>query len=99
MPKVNGDRPRCYGPNLMHRPRPDEDAEHQHAEDEHEGALAESRAWNVMAYMLSGVLGFGLPAWLLDRWLGTVWLTPLGLLAGMAVALATIWFRYGTDRP
>jgi F0F1-type ATP synthase assembly protein I len=65
----------------------------------HEGALAESRAWNIVAYMLSGVLGFGLPGWLLDRWLGTGWLTPLGLLAGMSVAFTTIWFRYGTERP
>jgi ATP synthase protein I len=68
------------------------------SEPQRDGALEESRAWNVLAYLLSGVLGFGLPAWLLDRWLGTGWLTPVGLLAGMALALTTIWFRYGTDR-
>lgn len=63
-----------------------------------EDGLAESQAWNITAYMMSGLLGFGLPAWLLDRWLGTGWITPVGLLAGMAAAFVIIWFRYGTDR-
>lgn len=63
-----------------------------------EGALEESRAWNVVAYLMSGVLGFGLPGWLLDQWLGTGYWTLVGLLGGMAAALTLIWFRYGTDR-
>jgi F0F1-type ATP synthase assembly protein I len=72
------------------RPRPD---------DEHrEGPLAESRAWNIVSYLMAGLLGFGLPAWLLDQWLGTSWLTLVGLLVGMAVAMLVIWVRYGTDR-
>jgi F0F1-type ATP synthase assembly protein I len=72
------------------RPRPD---------DEHrEGALPESRAWNIVSYLMAGLLGFGLPAWLLDQWLGTTWLTLVGLVVGMAVAMLVIWVRYGTDR-
>ncbi len=62
------------------------------------GPLPESVAWNATSYLLSGLLGLGLPAWTLDRWLGWGWLTPVGLLAGMAAALYLIWFRYGTDR-
>jgi F0F1-type ATP synthase assembly protein I len=60
--------------------------------------VPEAAAWNVMAYLLAGILGFGLPGWLLDLWLGTSWLLLVGLLLGMAVALTTVWFRYGTDR-
>jgi len=47
---------------------------------------------------MSGLIGFGLPAHLLDRWLGTDWIVLPGLLVGMAVALTVVWFRYGTDR-
>lgn len=66
------------------------------AEPEH--TLPEAAAWNITALLMAGVLALGLPGWLLDRWLGTAWLLPVGLVAGMALALTTIWFRYGTDR-
>ncbi len=68
------------------------------SESRREEPVPETAAWNVMAYLLAGLLGFGLPGWLLDQWLGTSWLVLVGLLLGMAVALATIWFRYGTER-
>ena len=61
--------------------------------------LPESAAWNITATMMSGLLGFGLPAYLLGRWSGWEWLTAVGLLAGMALALTIVWFRYGTYRP
>lgn len=60
--------------------------------------LPESAAWNITATMMSGLLGFGLPAYLLGRWTGWEWLTAVGLLAGMALALTIVWFRYGTYR-
>lgn|GEM_PF-5417256 len=61
--------------------------------------LPESAAWNITATMMSGLLGFGLPAYLLGRWSGWEWLTAVGLLAGMGLALTIVWFRYGTYRP
>lgn len=63
-----------------------------------EGALPESGAWNIVSYLLAGMLGFGVPGYLLDRATGLGFLTPVGLLVGMAAALTIIWFRYGTDR-
>ncbi|MDP9227808.1 MAG: AtpZ/AtpI family protein [Actinomycetota bacterium] len=69
-----------------------------HGSDGHDGPLAESAAWNITAYLMAGLLGFGLPGWLLDQWLGTAYLTLVGLLVGMAAAFVPIWFRYGTDR-
>ncbi|MGL5856939.1 MAG: hypothetical protein ACRC35_00760 [Angustibacter sp.] len=63
-----------------------------------DGPLAESAAWNIVATLMSGLLGFGLPAWLVGRVLGWEWLVGVGLLVGMAAALTVVWFRYGTDR-
>ena len=63
---------------------------------EREGPLPESAAWNVLSYLLAGLIGFGLPAWFLDRWLGTSWIVGVGIVAGTAVAMVTIWVRYGT---
>jgi F0F1-type ATP synthase assembly protein I len=39
---------------------------------------------------------FGLLGWLADRWLGTSFLLPIGLIGGMALAIYVIWLRYGT---
>lgn len=63
-----------------------------------EGPLPEAAAWNLVSYLLAGVLAFGLPGWLLDRWLGTSWLVLVGGVLGAALAFVTIWVRYGTDR-
>lgn len=61
-----------------------------------DGPVPESAAWNVLSYLLAGLLGFGLPAWLLDQWLGTTWIVGVGILVGTVVAMLTIWVRYGT---
>ncbi len=53
-------------------------------------------AWRAFAYLLTGPLTFGGIGWLVDRWAGTGWLTPIGILGGMALSLYLIWFRYGT---
>lgn len=63
-----------------------------------QGPLPESVAWGAVNTLISGLIAFGLPAWLLDRWLGTEWIVLVGLVVGMATALTVIWFRYGTDR-
>lgn len=61
--------------------------------------LQESAAWNITATMMSGLLGFGVPGWLIARWTGWEWVTGLGLVLGMALALTIVWFRYGSYRP
>ncbi len=54
--------------------------------------------WNVVSYLISGPVLFGGIGWALDVWLGTAFLVPVGILAGMAVSLYFVWFRYGTQQ-
>ncbi len=53
-------------------------------------------AWRAIAYLLTGPLVYGGLGWLLDRWLGTSFLVGVGIVAGMALSLYLIWFRYGS---
>jgi hypothetical protein len=53
-------------------------------------------AWRAFAYLLTGPFTFGGIGWLIDRWAGTGWLLPVGIVGGMALSLYLIWFRYGT---
>jgi len=52
--------------------------------------------YSAMAYVLAGPLTFGPIGWILDRLLGTSFVLPVGLLAGMFLSLYYVWFRYGT---
>ena len=69
---------------------PDPDAGHPRLEEAH--------MWNVVSYLISGPALFGGIGWALDRWLGTAFLVPVGILVGMAVSLYLVWFRYGTQQ-
>ena len=54
------------------------------------------QAWRAFAYLLSGPLLYGGAGWLLDHWLGTSFLLPLGIVGGMVLSVYLIWFRYGS---
>lgn len=62
-----------------------------------ERVSAQSLATSVTAYLISGPVVFGGAGWGLDHWLGTGFLTVIGLLVGMALSLYVVWLRYGTD--
>lgn len=49
----------------------------------------------VIAYLLAGPAGFGLIGFGLDRWLGTWFLLPVGVVLGMVLSMYVIWVRYG----
>lgn len=53
--------------------------------------------YNALAYVLAGPLTFGPVGWGLDHLLGTSFLLPLGILAGMALSLYVVWVRYGSQ--
>jgi F0F1-type ATP synthase assembly protein I len=66
------------------------------AEEGHTAPSTESAGMTVFGYLLSGPLVYGGLGWLLDHWLGTSFITPLGVVGGMALAIYVIAFRYRT---
>lgn len=49
----------------------------------------------VFSILISGVVFYGGLGWLLDRWLQTSWLLPLGIIVGMAAGIYLVIARYG----
>ncbi|MCC6495171.1 MAG: AtpZ/AtpI family protein [Propionibacteriaceae bacterium] len=49
----------------------------------------------VFSILISGVAFYGGLGWVLDRWLQTSWLLPLGIIAGMAAGIYLVIARYG----
>ena len=45
--------------------------------------------WRVLSYLIGGI-GFGL-----DRWLGTQFLLPVGIVLGAGLTILLLHFRYG----
>jgi hypothetical protein len=62
----------------------------------HIAPSTEGAGWTVMAYLLTGPLLYGGLGRLLDLWLGTSFITPLGVVGGMALAIYVIAVRYRT---
>lgn len=78
-----------------HRPDPQdsEESEQDRIDAEHRGFA--NAAWSIPSYILSGMAVYGGLGWLLDRWLGTSALFPIGILVGLALALYLVFHRYG----
>ncbi len=52
--------------------------------------------WSIISYMVAGMAVYGGIGWLIGRWTGyTAVLFPVGLLAGLGLALTLIILRYG----
>lgn len=58
-------------------------------------ALAQSTGTDVTAYLLAGPASLGLIGYGLDRWLGTSFGVPVGIVAGLLLSLYIVWVRYG----
>jgi ATP synthase protein I len=53
--------------------------------------------WTIFGYLLSGLLFWGGVGYAGDKWLGTTYLTLIGLLVGMGGALYLVWLRFGRE--
>lgn len=51
--------------------------------------------WAVMTTLVGGFAVWGGLGWLLDRWLETRFLTPVGLILGMALGIYAVVARFG----
>lgn len=61
-------------------------------------AVANEQATNITAYLIAGPLAYGGLGWLADRWLGTGFLTAIGVLLGVSLSLYIVYVRYGRAR-
>jgi hypothetical protein len=79
------------------KPPPDGTAYDPHPGYDRVAARETVVMYNALAYVLAGPLTFGPVGWGLDQLLGTSFLLPLGILAGMALSLYVVWVRYGSQ--
>lgn len=49
-----------------------------------------------ISYILAGIAFYGALGWLGDHLLGTSWLLPIGLIAGLVASIYLIYKRYGS---
>jgi ATP synthase protein I len=58
------------------------------------GAPQESDGWQILSYMLGGMILYGGVGWLVARWTGIALLFPLGMILGIGLSVALIIFRF-----
>jgi F0F1-type ATP synthase assembly protein I len=56
---------------------------------------AKEQGYRVLSYLLAGIAVYGGLGWLLDRWLDTSFLLPVGVVVGAACSIYLIIRRYG----
>ena len=49
--------------------------------------------WTILSYMIGGMALYGFVGWLAARWTGWPGLFPIGMLVGLASAIALVIFR------
>jgi ATP synthase protein I len=49
--------------------------------------------WTILSYMIGGMILYGFVGWLAARWTGWPVLFPVGMLFGLASAIALVIFR------
>lgn len=52
-------------------------------------------AWSVPSTLLSGMFIWGGLGWLLSKWTGQTWITPVGLIIGVVLAIYLVYVKYG----
>ena len=54
----------------------------------------ESDGWQILSYMLGGMILYGGIGWLISHWTGIAVLFPLGMILGVGLSVAMIIFRF-----
>jgi ATP synthase protein I len=50
--------------------------------------------WQAVSYLVTGVGLYGLAGWLLDAWLDTSFLLPVGIVLGAALGVYVTYVRF-----
>ena len=54
----------------------------------------ESDGWQILSYMLGGMILYGGIGWLVSRWTGITLLFPIGMILGIGLSIALIILRF-----
>jgi ATP synthase protein I len=65
------------------------------AADDGSAALGLSTGWAVFSYLISGMIAYGAIGWGIGRALHAGWLFPVGMMAGLAISVGYVIYRYG----
>jgi fatty acid desaturase len=57
------------------------------------GQRPDAAGWTYFSYLVGGMLLYGGIGWLIGHWTGLPVLFPVGMLTGLALAIAMIIFR------
>ncbi len=79
--------------------RPGEHSPGERSPGEHSagerGPGEQNAGWSVFSYLISGMVVYGAIGWLVGHWTHLPLLFPLGMLAGLGVAILLIVLKYG----
>lgn len=59
--------------------------------------LRQSDGWQILSYMLGGMILYGGIGWLVSHWTGIAILFPLGMILGIGLSVAMIIFRFNRN--
>ena len=54
----------------------------------------EADGWQILSYMLGGMILYGGIGWLVSHWTGIAFLFPLGMILGIGLSVGMIIFRF-----
>ena len=58
------------------------------------GPPRERDGWQILSYLLGGMILYGGIGWLVGHWTGITILFPLGMILGIVLSIVMIIFRY-----
>ena len=53
------------------------------------------QGYRILSIMVAGLLVYGGIGWLLDRWLGTSWWLPIGIVLGVGLGVYYVVVKFG----
>jgi ATP synthase protein I len=60
-----------------------------------DGPPEQNAGYIIFSYLLSGMLFYGVIGWLVARWTHLGFIFPLGMIAGLVLAIVLILYKYG----
>jgi ATP synthase protein I len=60
-----------------------------------DGPPEQNAGYIIFSYLLSGMLFYGVIGWLVARWTHLSFIFPVGMIAGLVLAIVLILYKYG----